>query len=209
MIDKIILNKISLSFGNKQIFSDTSLTFNAGKIVAVTGANGAGKSTLLKLAGQFIKPDTGTVTAFEGSKLIERTDFRQRLAVIAPSMNLYERLTALENFKFFAGLRNVCCNDDDIDTIFNKVQLDFSDKSKLVCDFSTGMKQKLKFAILLSVNADVWLLDEPCSNLDEHGKKLIFSEMKFAVSKGKLILMATNNIDETAMADEIVNLPIN
>ena len=209
MINKIIFDKVSLSFENKKIFVDLSIQFNSDRIIAIIGQNGVGKSTLLKLAGQLIKPDTGTITAFEGEKIINSVDFRQRIAVIAPVMNLYERLTALENFKFFINLRNIFFNEEDINKIFNKVGLDINDKNKFVGEFSTGMKQRLKFAILLAVNAEVWILDEPCSNLDESGSILLLNEVKIAASKGKLILMATNNKDEMAVADEIINLPIN
>ena len=70
------------------------------------------------------------------------------------------------------------------------------------------MIQRLKFAILLAINADIWLLDEPCSNLDEDGKKIFLNEIKSA-AKDKLILIATNDIDEAKISDEIINLPIN
>ena len=70
------------------------------------------------------------------------------------------------------------------------------------------MIQRLKFAVMLAVEADVWILDEPGSNLDEAGKKLIFGEITNAASNGKLILMATNDRDEVKMGDEVINLPI-
>ena len=209
MINKIIFNNVNHAFGDNKIFENISLELNAGKIIVVTGANGSGKSTFLKLAGQFIQPDSGTVKAFEEGKAIDRIDFRYRIAAVAPNMNLYSELTAVENINFFVGLRDISLDDLNIDILFKRVELSLNCKNKVVSSFSTGMIQRLKFAILLAVGADVWLLDEPCSNLDEAGKSIILDEIKNAASTGKLILMATNDRDEVNIGDEIINLPIN
>ena len=208
MIDKIVFDDVSLSFGEKTIFERMSIELNVGKIISVVGANGSGKSTFLKLTGQFIKPTSGRITAFENDKHIENIDFRNMIAAVAPSMTLYSELTAVEDINFFVGLRDISLKDSDIDTLFKRVGLSLDDRNKLISDFSTGMVQRLKFAILLAVEADVWLLDEPSSNLDESGKVIILNEVKQAADNGKLILWATNDHDEVEVGDEIISLPI-
>ena len=106
-------------------------------------------------------------------------------------------------------MRDISLNDSDITDLFERVELDLSARNKLISNFSTGMIQRLKFAILLAVRADVWLLDEPCSNLDESGKNILLKEITSAAQSGKLILLATNDRDEASIANEIINLPIN
>lgn len=209
MINKIIFNDVNHAFGDNKIFENISLELNAGKIIVVTGVNGSGKSTFLKLAGQFIQPDSGNVTAFVDNKAIDQINFRYKIAAVAPNMSLYSELTAVENINFFVGLRDISLDNLDINTLLERVELSLDCKNKVVSSFSTGMIQRLKFAILLAVGADVWLLDEPCSNLDEAGKSIILDEIKNAASTGKLILMATNDRDEVNIGDEIINLPIN
>lgn len=213
MINKIVFDDVSLFFGEKSIFDRMSIELKAGKIISVVGANGSGKSTFLKLAGQFIKPTSGRIGARvkgQGSSTLSADPlaFRERVAAVAPSMTLYSELTAIENINFFVGLRNINLKVSDIDTLFNRVGLNLNDTHKFVGEFSTGMIQRLKFAILLAVKADVWLLDEPGSNLDERGKNIIIDEVKCAASEGKLILWATNDKDEAEVGDEIINLPI-
>lgn len=205
---KIVLDSVSLSFAENKIFDKLSVELVAGKVNVITGANGSGKSTFLKLAGQFIQPDSGIVKAFESNEEIDHIEFRRKIAAVAPSMNLYSELTAVENINFFVGLRDISLNDLEISALFERVGLELSCKNKLISNFSTGMIQRLKFAILLAVGADVWILDEPCSNLDEAGKHLILGEITTAASNSKLILMATNDRDEVSIADEIINLPI-
>ena len=69
------------------------------------------------------------------------------------------------------------------------------------------MRQRLKFAILLSVDADIWLLDEPTANLDDGGREKIFHEVRGAKAN-KIILLATNDKAEVALCDEIIKLPL-
>lgn len=209
MVDKIIFDNVSLAFAENKIFENLSLELNAGKIIVVTGANGSGKSTFLKLTGQFIQPDSGIIMAFNNVNVkITHIDFRYKIAAVSPSINFYSGLTAVENINFFVGLRNIILNDGQIENIFKRVGLDLSCKNKYAGNFSTGMIQRLKLAILLAVDADVLLLDEPCSNLDEEGKKNFFAEIKQAAEIGKLILLATNDEEEVKIGDEIIHLPL-
>ena len=201
---RIVFDEVRLAFGDLTVFDGLTAEFESGKGVAITGANGSGKSTLLKLAGQFIEPDAGTVKAFDGDVEILRAEFRRRLAAVSPTMNLYDRLTGEENLKFFTRLRGAAI--EEVDDVFERVGLKAIDGKKLAGEYSTGMKQRLKFAILLTVGADVWLLDEPSANLDESGRTMVMKEIRQAVGDGKLILLATNDPVEASAANEMLLL---
>ena len=77
---------------------------------------------------------------------------------------------------------------------------------KMVEQFSTGMKKRLHFAILLASEADVWLLDEPGANLDAVGRSMVRREARLAADGGKLVLLATNDREEEAEADACISL---
>ncbi len=201
---RIVFENVTLSFGDRKLFDGLSLEMSGGTITAVVGANGSGKSTFLKLAGQFIRPDAGSSRAFDGERELNRAEFRKRTAATAPTMRLYERLTAEENLLFFSKLRGAAI--DDVDAIFKRVGLSSVDRRKLVGEFSTGMVRRLKFAILLTVDADVWLLDEPGANLDDAGKAIVISEILRAAGEGKLILLATNDPNEAAISERVIRL---
>ena len=194
----IQFDAVTLTFGKHKIFDGLSLKFGCGKIFGVTGANGAGKSTLLKLAGKIINPDSGKVT-FPDEK---------KIAALSPEMKLYDGLTARENLKFFARLRGKILSDEKISELGRRTGLDmktFGDERTE--NFSTGMRQRLKFAILLAVDADIWLLDEPTANLDDAGRENFFAEIQAAKS-AKIILLATNDKLEADICDEIITLPL-
>lgn len=194
----IRFDAVSLSFGSHKIFDKLSLTLDGGKVIGVTGANGSGKSTLLKLAGKILQPDSGRVTL----------PTEKKIAAVSPEMKLYDGLTAAENLKFFARLRGKVLSDEEISALGQRVGLDMKIfGSEHTENFSTGMRQRLKFAILLAVDADIWLLDEPTANLDDAGRENFFAEIQAAKSD-KIILLATNDAQEAQICDEIIELPM-
>ena len=188
---KIVFENVSLNFGKLELFKNLNVEICGGKVFGITGKNGAGKSTFLKLAGKIIKPDGGEVKIFNA----------ESIAAVTPEMKIYEDLTALENLQFFTKL---CNKNLDAENIFNRVNLS-SGKFKYTGNFSTGMKQRLKFAILLSVDADIWLLDEPTANLDDAGRQIFYNEI-LNVNE-KIILVATNDSKDLGVCNEIFKLP--
>jgi len=193
----IIFDSVSLSFGRHELFKNISLELRGGKIIGVTGANGAGKSTFLKLAGKILKPDSGEVKFLADKKI----------AAVAPEMKIYDNLTAIENLKFFSELCGKNLSAENILELGERVGLDLETFGNVrVENFSTGMRQRLKFAILLSVDADIWLLDEPTANLDDAGREKFFRAIQ-AAKPDKIILLATNDRAEVDICDEIIQLP--
>lgn len=194
----ILFDDVTLSFGRRVLFGHVTLNLRGGRVIGVTGANGAGKSTFLKLAGQIIKPDSGSVTL-----TADKT-----VAAVSPEMKIYDDLTATENLKFFSRLRGKSLTDEKISELGSRVGLDLKTFGNARAGtFSTGMRQRLKFAILLSVDADIWLLDEPTANLDDDGREKFFGEIQAAASD-KIILLATNDKTEVEACDEIIRLPL-
>ncbi|MBE8950551.1 MAG: ABC transporter ATP-binding protein [Quinella sp. 3Q1] len=194
----IVFDDVSLSFGRQELFKNISLNLRGGKVIGVTGANGAGKSTFLKLAGKIIRPDSGAVN-FPADK---------KIAAVAPEMKIYDNLTAQENLFFFAKLRGKTLSAEKIYELGERVGLDLKTFGNVRAEnFSTGMRQRLKFAILLSVDADIWLLDEPTANLDDDGREKFFREIQ-AAKPDKIILLATNDRAEENICDEIIKLPL-
>ena len=198
MTEKIFFDKVSLSFGQNELFKKISLELHGGRVIGITGANGSGKSTFLKLAGKIIRPDSGEVTLPADKKI----------AAITPELKIYDNLTATENLTFFARLRGKILTAADISEFGRRVGLDMEIFGNTRAEnFSTGMRQRLKFAILLSVDAQIWLLDEMTANLDENGREKFFAEVQAAKSN-KIILLATNDRAEENFCDEIIRLPL-
>ncbi len=204
----ISFEAVGLGFGSQTLFEALSVLLPSGRVTAITGHNGSGKSTFLRLAAKFLAPDRGAVTAREDETVLQKDSFRSRLAMVTPEWKLYPRLTAEENLRFFLGLRGIELSSDEIFSLWERVGLRREDLSgTLAANLSTGMRQRVKLAVLLAAQADFWCLDEPGSNLDPAGLQMLLRETRQAASEGKLILWATNDAREEAAADATIRLP--
>ena len=204
---RITFEGVDLKFGGKEVFRSLEADMKSGSVTVVTGRNGSGKSTFLRLAARLLPPDRGRVTAEEAGKPLEREEYRSRIAMLSPEMKLYPRLTAEENLRFLAGLRGRTLHGDAVTDLWERVGLASSEVGEVFAgQLSTGMRQRVKFALLLASEAEVWMLDEPCANLDAGGTQMLMEEARRAASGGKLVLWATNALEEEEIGDEVIRL---
>ena len=204
---RINFTAVSQRFHGRQIFGPLEASLESGKITAVTGANGSGKSTFLKLAAHLLPPSEGEVHADVDGTNLTGAALRQRIAMVTPELRLYDRLTARENLDFLLGMRGICLDDQAYKSLLSRVGLVEKNIShSYVGEFSTGMCQRLKMAVLLASGADIWLLDEPGANLDENGQAMVALEVRAAAERGVLVAIATNVPGEEALADEAISL---
>ena len=130
--------------------------------------------------------------------------------MVTPELKLYARLTVEENLRFLLGLRGIKLSVEEIPPLLERVGLKWEEiRNTFASKLSTGMGQRVKLAALLAADADVWILDEPCANLDASGLQIVLKEARQAASEGKLILWATNDSREEAAADAVIHLPWN
>lgn len=202
---EICLQNVSKNFGGKVVFVGVQAKFSSGNCHCVCGENGSGKSTLLKCIARYMHLDEGKITAQEDGIHISKEEHRRLVGMIAPDFALYRELTAYENVKFFAGLRNVSLTQAVIEESLATVGL-LSDSRRTIQEFSTGMQQRVKWAILLSSQLPIWLLDEPSSNLDESGRLLVKEQIQKAARQGKIVVMATNDPVEVEYATDVLAL---
>lgn len=169
---ELCFEKITKYYGEKSLYQKISGTIPAGSCSCFIGNNGSGKSTMLKILAGLTKPTSGTVAMIKNNTTLSLEEFRQQIAMVSPEMQLYSMMTAMENLEFFAHLTGRLLTTDEYHQCLQTVQL-LPHKHQLVKTFSTGMKQRLKLAVILAVDKPVWLLDEPSSNLDETGRQTV------------------------------------
>ena len=204
----LTFSDVTKRFGGRTVIEGLSATLAGGTVTAVTGANGSGKSTLLKMAAKLLLPDSGKIVARDGEQELCKASYRSRLAIVTPEFHAYPKLTARENLDFFLSFRRAEALSDALyEQLLERVGLaPRAVDGKMVEQFSTGMKKRLHFAILLASEADVWLLDEPGANLDAVGRSMVRREARLAADGGKLVLLATNDREEEAEADACISL---
>ena len=201
----IIFSNITKTFHTNSLYNNLSGKIIAGSCTCITGNNGSGKSTFLKIIAGNIKPSSGTISYLHMQKKVSIAEFHTHTAFVMPEMQLYDSLTAEENLKFFAGITGIDLSANTIIDILETVQLSVQINQQIK-NFSTGMKQRLKLALLVAADKAVWFLDEPSSNLDESGHQLIQRLIQTACKENRTVFLATNDPSEVNYADSVIHL---
>jgi ABC-type multidrug transport system ATPase subunit len=195
---KIIATDVEKKFRKEWIFKKLHGTYSSGKSYALVGPNGTGKSTLLKILAQFSLPTHGKVEFFQTDGTIIPTDrAHQYIAFAAPYVDVIEEYTLNELIVF---LQNLGFISADLDLLSFEKYMELSPgKTKLIKNYSSGMRQKIKLACALLSPRPILCLDEPTSNLDEQAKQWFIA--KLAENRSKMIFIASNEALEIGLCD--------
>lgn len=176
------------------------MRLDGGESLAVTGANGAGKSTLLRILAGLLTPRTGTVTLAVDGRPVSADEHSLRTGLVAPAVGVYEELTARETLRFLARARRVASPASRIEGVLARVGLaDRADDR--VATYSSGMRQRVKYAAALLATPPLLLLDEPVATLDAAGREMVRAIAEAWRAQGRLLVVATNRPDEAERHD--------
>lgn len=185
---------IGKKFGKTWIFRHQNFEIKSGDCIALTGKNGAGKSTLLQIIAGYLTPTQGIVFA-DGLKVDEQ---KHQTSYIGPYTEIIEEFTLAEFLKFHQGFKTPLCSIEEMADLASLPQ------NKLIVDFSTGMKQRVKLITSFYFENDVVFMDEPTSNLDEEGHLWWKNELDKVANK--LIIIASNDQREIKSCSKQLNL---
>ncbi len=197
---RLAATNISQRFEHRRLFADLSVDLQTGDSLAVTGPNGSGKSTLLLILARLLRPTKGEVQYFQDETVLEEGGWRGGIGFVAPYMSLYDQLSGEENLQFFAGLSGSNLTGRRINELLDLVGLDGRGHD-LVGQYSSGMKQRLKYAVSLRSDPAWLFLDEPTANLDGPGKQMIRSVIDRCRSTS-VVVIATNEAEEYELAQQ-------
>jgi heme exporter protein A len=191
-------------FNRKNVFSDISFEIRTGQSIAITGRNGSGKSTLVKILSGVLSATSGNVILECGGRVIPADERYRYIGFVSPYLQLYDEFSALENLTLCASLRGRPYNGSYGDELLGLVNLT-SRKNDIVRTYSSGMKQRLKYAFALLHQPQILILDEPAANLDTEGIGMLRKVMGMQCEKGMLII-ATNDSDDVRYVDRTISV---
>ncbi|MDL0411136.1 ABC transporter ATP-binding protein, partial [Clostridioides difficile] len=191
----------SFSYTDRDFLQNINFEVGKGEILGFLGPSGAGKSTLQKIL-------IGMITNYGGSVIVNGVEskrhsnkFYENIGVDFEFPSLYEKLTAIENLKYFGSLYSKKLLS--IDELLKSVGLE-NESNKRVSEYSKGMKSRLNFIKALLHNPDILFLDEPTSGLDPSNSKVMKDIILSEKSKGKTIILTTHNmLDATELCDRV------
>ncbi|MGM9923857.1 MAG: ABC transporter ATP-binding protein [Bacillus sp. (in: firmicutes)] len=169
---------LSVSFGNHHVVRNVNFTVPKGKLISVIGPNGAGKTTLFNLL-------SGQIPATKGRIFFKNEDItklsipeRTRLGIGRSFQltNIFPELTVLENvrlgvqsqakeyYRFFTSVLQFRKQEEEARSLLEMVLL--ADKEEVLAkDLAHGEKRKLELAMLMALQAELLLLDEPTAGI--------------------------------------------
>jgi heme exporter protein A len=200
----LLVDQLGKRFGRRVIFDKVSVELRTGQVLVVTGPNGSGKSTFLAVLAGLQRPTRGQVRFCAGERELSLEERRRGLGLVSPELTLYPELTALENLELLACLRGAHPGPGELSGLLQRVGL-MGREGDLIGEYSSGMRQRVKYAFALLSRPGLMLLDEPTANLDIAGAALVESVIVEQRERGILVL-ATNDPAETRHANLLLTL---
>lgn len=199
---KLEVTSLKKIFDRKIIFKDVDFTLNTLDSIAITGKNGSGKSTLIKILANVFTQTTGQVNLSINGKNIEKQYYYKYIGFVSPYLNLYDEFTGYENLKIISEIRGL--HEANIEPVLKRVGL-WERRNDLLKIYSSGMKQRLKIAFSIIHEPEILLFDEPTSNLDAEGIRLVDS-IADEYKNRSILIIATNDEHERSLCTKEINL---
>ncbi len=185
-----------------EALSGISFEVRKGELFGLIGPNGAGKTTTIKILTTLLSPTSGEARVLGLDVTKDIYEIRKRIGIVfGGERGLYNRVTAVENMKYFADLYGVDSevSRTRIPELITLVGLKGRENEK-VEKYSRGMKQRLHIAKALVHDPELIFLDEPTIGLDPAGARDIRDMIREMERQGKTILLTTHYMFE---ADEL------
>ena len=189
----LIVKDLSIQRLEKTIFENISLSLSPRNITILKGKNGSGKTTLLKAILNIIEPSFGSI--YWKGKLLKKNlyDFYNHVTYIPDTTTSLKKLTITDNINIWKKFFISDINNAQIETALRTLKLD-NNLNKKVGTLSFGETKKLEFLRLIIENKNVWILDEPFSNLDDDSIELMKQTFEDHCAKeGSIIFSSHQN----------------
>lgn len=204
----ITLDQVNKRYGFVQALSDISIKIPAG-VTGLLGPNGAGKTTLIKILLGVIRVTSGKVSVFGMPIGPSTTIFRNKMGYVPEDDCYLTGLTGVETVLFSAQMAGITATEG---LRRSHEMLDFcgvmQERYRAVETYSTGMRQKIRFAAAIVHDPPLLILDEPTSGLDPEEREAMLHRIRLLASnQGKSIIISTHILpDVKNVCDQVVIL---
>ena len=189
---------LTKTFDGKKILDDVNLVIPEGKIIGLLGKNGAGKSTLIKSINDLLTIDEGEIL-FKGKKLGVYS--KENISYLPERTYLDKSMKVSEVINYFSEFYK----DFDKERAYRLLKDLKLDSEKRIIKMSKGMQEKLQLILVMSRDADLYILDEPLSGVDPATRDYILDTILSNFKEGASIIISTHLItDIERILDEVV-----
>ena len=192
------IKKLNKSFDNKEILKNINLKIKHGRIIGLLGKNGAGKTTIIKLINDLLTPTSGEILV-NGKKIGVET--KKIISYLPERTYLNKQMKVSEVLSFF----NDFYDNFDIEKA-KKLLIDLDlDINQNLSKMSKGMQEKVQLVLVMSRNADLYILDEPLGGVDPATRDYILDTILSNFSENASVIISTHLIsDIERILDDVI-----
>lgn len=182
-------------FGKTVAVDSIDLAIQPGEFYGLLGQNGAGKTTTIKVIVGLLRPDAGRAGIGEFDTWKSPVEVKSRIGVLPEEFNLYERLTGAELLDFTAAMHGLSKLEAASRRNELLEMLDLTAAgSKLIGDYSRGMRKKVALGAAIIHRPPVLFLDEPFEGVDAVSARLIRNLLKEAAASGTTVVFSSHEM---------------
>lgn len=197
-MELVNIKNLSKSYGDKVVLNNVNLTITNGKIVGLLGKNGAGKTTLIKLINDLLTPTEGKILINGKSVGVET---KKIISYLPERTYLNKQMKVVEVLDYFSDFYD---NFDKSKALKLLKDLDL-DVNMNLSKMSKGMQEKVQLVLVMSRNADLYILDEPLGGVDPATRDYILDTILSNFKENASVIISTHLIsDIERILDEVV-----
>ncbi len=202
------LENLARRIGQKWIIQNLNLNVDPGECLALLGPSGCGKSSTLRLIAGLDKPTRGSIYLL-GKDITNISPLKRRVGMVFQSYALYPHLDVYNNLALGLKIRGISIKDQKhrLDNVLGLLKLDLL-SNYMPSQLSGGQRQRVALARALLRDPDLYLLDEPMSNLDAQLREDLRPELRNLIlgNKQPVVYVTHDQQEAMAMANRIALL---
>ena len=192
------INNLNKSFDNKEILKNINLNIQRGKIIGLLGKNGVGKTTLIKLINDLLTPTSGEIL-IKGQKIGVET--KKVISYLPERTYLNKQMKVSEVISYFEDFYDNF-DSEKAKKLLKDLDLDINQK---LTQMSKGMQEKVQLVLVMSRNADLYVLDEPLGGVDPATRDYILDTILSNFNENASVIISTHLIsDIEKILDEVI-----
>lgn len=180
---------LTKKFGSKEALSGVNLKIERGQIVGLLGPNGSGKSTLLKLANELLTPTAGNILIGGMKPGIET---KRIVSYLPEKTYLNDWMRVHQIIELFSDFYSNFRPDKAYDML-KSLKINADDKLKTM---SKGTKEKVQLILVMSREAELYLLDEPIGGVDPAARDYILKTILSNYNDKATVIISTHLISD-------------
>lgn len=195
MNEIVNVNQVSKAFQDKHAVKEASFSINKGEIVAILGPNGAGKTTTISMMLGLLKPTSGEVRLFNQNP--DDKSVREKLGIMLQEVSVMQGLKVRELLDLVRQYYPKPLSLEEVIALTGLTENDLKTRAEKL---SGGQKRRVSFALALSGNPELIILDEPTVGMDISSRNRFWKTIQMLSKKGKTIIFTTHYLQE---ADDV------